>query len=210
MSRRTNQQWLDDLKGQNGPGAQRLALKDLNKYLIKVAYNALLSKLEDPALAGELCTDFANETIELICGHQFAKLQQYNQTGRFLGWVGVICNRIVLRAISPPKFSLMRATEVDYEESFQRMPDERQQGPEETAITKEIETILKICLDKLKKQQRIALDTLLEGLSGEEAAVRVGAKSANSVYTLVYRGKEQLKKCLAKAGIDESALQNYA
>lgn len=86
MTQRSNQDWVQELCGDRGDDAQRLAHQDLARYLYVEAYNYLrlrqadLYRLADFAAEelAALAQDFVQETLEKLARDDFALLGRYS------------------------------------------------------------------------------------------------------------------------------------
>lgn len=209
MQKRQNGQWIDDLRGSNGEDAQRASLNDLGKYLTKVSYNSLLRHLEDSSLAQTLSVEFAQEALVKICKDDFASLSQFRGEGNFTSWAATICSRIILRQIKKPNFKVYKSTDADSDEKLERLKSPGKTQTENIVLFKNVEQALQDCLDSLSRPRRIALDTILLGISAAEAGEKIGAKSANAVHSQVHRAKWDLKNCLETSGFDKTVLDLF-
>ena len=100
MQRRTNQEWLEELRGIGGATPQSLAYQDLGAYMYRVAYNYLLYRQAQPnprilaSFAPEelatLAKDFVQETQEKLVINDFALLDKFTGKGAFTSWVAKI------------------------------------------------------------------------------------------------------------------------
>lgn len=215
MLRRTNEEWLEELRGDEGYQAQALAHDDLAGYLYKVAYNYLLTRqakanpqilvsfgLSDLAT---LAQDFVQETLEKLAKNDFALLEQFKGEGSFTGWVAVIVRRQVAQELRKSYWerrvilSQNGATEEEDEEEFELVSDEI--SPEQAVMQQEVSQALLACLGRLKADQRTALVGLIvEKKSGKELAKALDRPNENAIYSLVGRTKRKVRKCLQKAG----------
>jgi RNA polymerase sigma factor (sigma-70 family) len=199
-SRRNDQGWLADLRGQRGAEAQYDAYVDLSKYLRVVAYNYLLMRCGDiPLLATfdpddlvALAEEFVQDTLEKLAANGHALLDGYQGSGHFTSWVAIIVRRVVSKELKRALWTQRHRTE---ESDFL--------VANSASIAIEVRTSLEKCLDKLSERQRQAL---LRCIVEEEAAKDVAADlktNVNAVYLLVLKAKRKTKQCLQAAGIDE-------
>ncbi|MCB0084442.1 MAG: sigma-70 family RNA polymerase sigma factor, partial [Caldilineaceae bacterium] len=75
-------------------------------------------------------------------------------------------------------------------------------NPEVAAMLTQVNQVLSDCLQKLSPRYRMAL---LRCIVEDERAEVVAAEldiTANAVYLLVHRGKQNLRKCVVKSGVD--------
>lgn len=212
--RRTNQEWLNDLAGMNGPHIQEQAHQDLANYLFRVAVSYLdmrresvsaLYLLSDVELA-EFAQDYVQETLEKLASNHFALLAKYSGTGRFTSWMAqVIRNEVAgeLRRAAWQKRSIHDPA--DLLAGVAATTD----SPERIAVEAQIGELLYSCLAQLPEHYRIAIwDRLVEGDSAEEVGGKLGV-SANAVNLLVFRGKKKLRELLIEAGVDAEILSVF-
>ncbi|MCB0184491.1 MAG: RNA polymerase sigma factor [Caldilineaceae bacterium] len=206
---RSNQLWLDELRGDCGYDRQRQAYLDLANYLYRVAYNYLLKRQNDvPLLATQLGTELAalaqdsvQETLAKIAANHAALLDQYAGRGRFLGWMALIIRNHIAgflrrspytREVSPP--ADMTNFVIEETSTLNRL------------TLAEIGAELQDCLDALPNPRREALLRCI--LHGERSKVVASElnRSANAVDQLVMHAKRQVRGCLQQKGIGPEVL----
>lgn len=224
MLKRTNQEWLTELCGDEGYQAQALAHDDLAGYLYTVAYNYLLTrqaKANPQILVGfapmdlaALAQDFVQETLEKLAKNDFALLNQFKGEGNFTGWVAIIVRRQVAQELRKSYWERRQslsengATEEEEQEEFELVSDEI--SPEKAVMQQEVSQALLACLGQLKPDQRAALVGLIvEGKSGKALAEALNRPNENAIYKFVGRTKRKVRKCLQKAGWEQDVLEIF-
>lgn len=204
---RSNQEWVQALSGYMGDAAQQAAHHDLATHLFKSAYSYLLRRQANlPPLAGfaheevvELAQDFVQETLERMAQNSYFLLTKYSNKGRFEGWMTQIIHNQIASELRRPYWSRRNWIPADVE---LETDDGRANGPEQEAILAHINLVLSACLQKLSKRYRTALlRCIVEDERAEVVAAELGI-SANAVYLLVHRAKQNLRKCVIKSGVD--------
>ncbi|MEZ4708621.1 MAG: sigma-70 family RNA polymerase sigma factor [Caldilineaceae bacterium] len=206
-SNRSDQEWVHALSGKLGRAAQQAAHEDLAKYLFTAAYNYLLKRQVNLApLAGfasnelaELARDFVQETLERVAQDGYILLTKYSGTGRFTSWMAQVIYRQAASELRRPYWS--RRNWVPEEKEIDPGDDDAA-NPEIAAILTHVNQVLADCLQKLSPRYRLAL---LRCIVEDERAEVVAAEldiSANAVYLLVHRAKQNLRKCVVKSGVD--------
>jgi RNA polymerase sigma-70 factor (ECF subfamily) len=224
-NRRSSQEWLSQVRGDQGTGVQRAAHEDLAKYLYIVAYNYLkdrqakarpeiLGSFSDLDLA-ELAREFVQDTLARLVDQNYALLQQFKEMGRFTSWMAVIIRNMIAQELrrsywtrrqEAPK---MQNTEEDIEDwlSSWESPDV---DPETAVIQRQIINTLKSCFEKLAEAQRVAFGGLIHQKRNVDDLAKVIGRTTNAVYILVHRAKRNLRKCLRKtAWTDEEILEIF-
>lgn len=215
MSKRSNQQWLDDLRGVNGKEAQYLAIKDLLNYSFTVAYNFLsglnepppkLSMASDSEIKG-WAEDFAQRTVVDICDNQFAKLDKYRHEGNFTSWVASICNYHIINELSRARWRerpFRSMSSVEEEPNSQDNAEDQvatqELTPEEAVMKQERDQQVKACWEKLSPNEQAALKGKSEGMSSADIAKTIPGATAALVDVWASRGRAKLRKCMEAAG----------
>lgn len=100
---RTDQEWLDSLKGGVERNAQAAAIDDLANYLYVVSYNylktrkksiAYLNSLADEEI-GKFAADYVQEFLEKLIVNDFALVDKYNGIGKFTVWAAQIVINLI-------------------------------------------------------------------------------------------------------------------
>jgi RNA polymerase sigma-70 factor (ECF subfamily) len=151
------------------------------------AYRAAHGVLRNGALA----EDVAQEA----CVKALVRLDSFKGTGSFPSWVRKIAHNLALdvkRGLGPPGPD----------------PDalEGDDDPEAGAFSREVCDALHRCLGELTEHQRlIFLGKYLDGMKGAEVALEASVQTG-TVWATLSQTAANLRKCLARQGIDREAL----
>lgn len=216
MSNRTNEEWIAELRGDAGKENQYQAHRDLGKYLYTIAYNHLLSRqnhfaglrdLSSEELAA-LAEDFAQTTLLKLSKNNFKRLEQFKGRGRFTSWAtSIVVNEVrqelrnsywTRRSPMPVRHDRETGEEI---EPGEYVADDARTRPEQQLINQEIERTLQKCINALPPdRRRVFQECQIDGRSAQGLADDLGV-SRNAIYILIYRAKQELRKCLEQAGI---------
>ncbi|MGB0383467.1 MAG: RNA polymerase sigma factor [Ardenticatenaceae bacterium] len=214
MQRRTNQEWVEELRGRRGPTPQSLAYQDLGAYMYRVAYNHLLYRQAQanprilksfaPQELATLAEDFVQETQEKLVINDFALLDKFTGKGAFTSWMAKVVKNEVGQELRKSYWNrwvslLPEGSEQDEERSsaFELIVASPEASPENARMQEEVRQVLKGCLEGLNENQRLALlGLVVEGLSGKELAGILNSPSRNAVFLLARRAKRNMRKCL--------------
>lgn len=194
MSKRSNEEWLEALRGERGVAQLEQAHKDLANYLYKVAVNYLerrqgqanpfiLTTFTSKRLEA-LAENFAQDTLEKMMASNLALLDKFEGRGAFTSWMAVVTMRLIaddLRLVkwNPPAPNSSPEQQVVY------LVEE--EGPS---------FALQNCLDKLTSNRQQAIwARVVEERPVQEVADEMG-KSKSAVYALVAEAKRNLRECL--------------
>lgn len=227
MGQRTNQAWVDELRGARGGDAQRQAHEDLARYLYVVAFNYLrlrqadLYRLAD--LAAEemaaLAQDFVQETLEKLARHDFALLASFGAAGNFTSWAAQIVRNQAAMELrksywtrrSPLPQAGAREADDDQAGLASELADPADEiDPARQAQQLQVRDLLQRCLARLSERYRLAVLNCLGDDVSADAVARALNTTANAVYLIIQRAKRQLRACLEQAGLDRSALAVFA
>ena len=192
MRKRTNEQWLADLRGPDPGGA----LADLYDLLVRGLGGAL------GGYGGGVEAnfgDFAQEALIKIT----ANLDSFRGESRFTTWAQKIAVNVALTELKRRRWR-----DVSLQELYaRREADDR--GPAEPQLTTEqlalrntvLEELRRIIEEDLTDRQREAVvAVLLEGMPISEVARRMGT-TQNALYKLLHDARKKLKKQMEAAGL---------
>ena len=216
--RRSNEEWLEELRGIRGSAQQGQAFKDLSAYMYRVAHNYLLYRQGQAnprilaSFASEelvtLAQDFVQETLQKLVKNDFALLDKFAGKSAFTTWVAQVVKNEARQELRKSHWErwalrLQEGSEQDdkWSPTFELIIPSEEVGPEEAAMLQQVREALWGCLEGLKENQRMALVGLIvEGFSGEELARMLNRPSRNAVFLLVRRAKGNMRKCLEEKG----------
>jgi len=209
---RTNQLWLDELRGSCGLARQKKAYLDLANYLYKVAYNYLLKRQSDiPLLSTQMSTelaalaqDSAQDVLMKISANNGKLLEQYQERGRFLGWMALIIRNHVAGYLRRPPYNR------EVPQSAEMGNIAKDELPfENRATLEEIGVELQKCLDALPVTRREALiRCILLGERSKVVATQLN-RTVNAIDQLVWHAKRQVRECLHQKGIGADVLNLF-
>ena len=207
--KRSNQQWLDQLRGQDGWDSQQQAHLNLANYLYIVAYNYLLKRQPDVGGLAEyerqeiaaMAQDYVQDVMENIARADFALLSKYHGAGAFTAWAAVVLRNHIAGALRTSAFT-RKSVNLD---SLQSLPTEASDAATNLGRA-EVIAALQDCLAQLSHHYRISLVRCIgEGEAAQSVADAL-QKSAGAINLLVMRAKRQVKTCLARKGYGPEAL----
>lgn len=222
---RTNEQWVHELQDATNPDAQLAAHQDLNKYLMTVIYNYLLTRratldalddLPETELV-ELARDFVQDTLLKLIDNDFALLGKYHFQGRFLSWAAKVAINETRQELRKSYWTRRRSmpgqsddgSEVDSPGVSLTMPSTPPATPEKQAQISQVLAALQRCIESLGEPRRTAfISREMKGLSIRAIAEALD-RSANAVSGLVFQAKADLRRCLQLAGFDQDVLSIF-
>lgn len=224
MRRRSNEEWLNALRGTRGSEEQGRAFQDLSAYMYRVAYNYLLyrqaqanPRILDSFASEELAAlahDSVQGTLLKLAINDFALLDKFAGKGAFTSWAAKVVKNEARqelrksyweRRVSLPSLG----SEQDEEQLsvFELIIPSQDVSLETAAMQQDVGEALQGCLEGLPENQRLALlGIIVEGLSGEELARRLNRPSRNAVFLLKRRAIRNMRKCLEEKGWDKEHL----
>lgn len=226
MDKRSNGQWVRELRGEAGAEAQQDAHHALAGYLYVVVFNYLRARQgQVTALVcfgveelAALAQDFVQDTLERLARERFALLQQYREAGSFTGWAAQIARSIAAQELR--KAYWQRRAPLgegdggsdDGEGKFTpELPDlARDRDPAGSAQLDQARRLLADCLMGLSERYRsVAYNCLAEGVAADAVARHLDT-TPNAIYLIIQRAKRQLRQCLEGAGVDKTLLAVFA
>jgi RNA polymerase sigma-70 factor (ECF subfamily) len=227
MRKRSNEEWLQDLSGIAGATEQRQAHADLGNYLYVVAYNYLgLRRGDLVALAGfpaediaALAQDFVQEALERIARRNHALLADYRGAGSFTSWAAQIVRNQAAQELRKSYWT--RRTPLPQENDLEGTSGEpglirelvdtsSDSDPADQAQRRQVERLLRGCLDGLPERYRLAVLNCIGDDLGADVVACALATTPNAVYLIIQRAKRQLRQCLERSGLDRSVLAVFA
>lgn len=225
--RRTNEQWLDDLRSINGEQAQYSAYEDLGRYVWTCAHKVVstLSPEKYPAFAGvsdevlrDYAWDFTQMTLMKIAENNGARLAKFRGEAPFTSWIAKVTNRLIISEIRKKRYveSVFPSSEgneklgdnepIDLKATTDNviighLPDNPETSLEASQAEEERRRAVERCLEALPERERIAIwAQIIEGKTGKEIADQLHV-SRNAVYLILMKTREKLHECLQRSGI---------
>lgn len=194
MIERTNQEWLDALRGPE----REEALADLRALLVRGLGYALAgrSDIDDSALE-----DFAQEALLKILNG----LDSFRGESRFTTWAQKIAVHVALTELRCHRWRDVSLDEIAGSPDADFIPDtlaDSSAGPEQQAIQRMLlSTLRRIIATELTEKQRQALVAVrIHGMPLEEVARRMGT-NRNALYKLLHDARQRLKKRMMAEGL---------
>jgi RNA polymerase sigma-70 factor (ECF subfamily) len=198
MDKRTNEEWIADLRA--GGDQQAQALEDLRAIILRGLPYAIAGRLdpnspESKALAEEV----VQETLLRVLDN----LDSFEGRSQFTTWAHKIAVRAALTELRRVRWREVPLPEMGMNDgednSYRELPDD-QASPEDQVDRKDMMMrINRLIMEELTEKQRKALTAIMEGFPVEEAAQRLGM-NRNALYKLMHDARLQLKKRLAQEG----------
>ena len=205
MTDRTNEQWLDALRGDGDE--QQEALEDLRKRLHRSIYYYLsqdrsdlrdLAAKELQAMAGDMAQDSVLRVMD--------NLDSFRGESRFTTWTNKIAVRLAistLRRARYKNFSLDDLTkDGDFLSADASIVNDAPPGPERAAERDDVlDKIMSAFREALTERQYQALVAVaLEGVPMDVVAERMGT-NRNALYKLIHDARRKLKAHLETQGL---------
>jgi RNA polymerase sigma-70 factor (ECF subfamily) len=191
---RTNEEWLDALRGPE----RDEALADLRAFLVRGLRYALAdaSGVDEATLE-----DFAQEALLRI----LAGLDSFRGESRFTTWAQKIAVRVALTELRRHRWrdvSLDRKTGSPDTDSIPYRAADPSAGPEQQAMQQMImETLRRLISERLTDRQRQAMTAVyLQGTPLEEVARRMDT-NRNALYKLLHDARQRLQKAMMAEGL---------
>lgn len=200
MTRRTNEQWLHDLRS-TGPTHDD-AITELQAILVSGLRRGLLNQVNTSAPEFETqAEDFVQEALLKI----LAKLESFAGRSKFTTWAHKIAVSVALTELRRKRWQdrsldgIMDDAQGDYTPSLAADPAP---APENNAERAETMAKVQQMIDELltEKQRTALVASAIEGLSTNELARKMGMKP-NAIYKLLHDARLRLKKSLSQEGL---------
>ncbi|MFQ5858524.1 MAG: RNA polymerase sigma factor [Anaerolineae bacterium] len=213
MSRRSDQEWVSDLRAAGQ--VQHQAFADLGRYLYRVVYNYLrnrkagLLRLQqlDTSDLEELARGFTQEALQAV----WEKLSTYEGRGKLTSWAATVAIRTAAYELRKPYWregrmsaSLAYDPENNPEEwggTNREWQETQQLSPAVRVQTAEILDLIETTIQQdLSERQRFAFAAqFIEGRSSDEIADDLGT-TRNAVYMLIHEARKKIKRRLRETG----------
>ncbi len=201
MSKRTNEQWLADLRVEGEPRAA--ALTDLREIILGGLPYALSKWLPSsdprfPSLAEEVAQDTLLRVLD--------RMDTFEGRSQFTTWVHKIAVRIALTELRRKRWENVSLDEMLEGEEFPpltRLIIDHQTGtPEELVEGADLmQRVGRIIAEELTDKQRQAIVAVaIQGMPLEEVARRMDT-NRNALYKLMHDTRLRLKRRLAQEGL---------
>jgi RNA polymerase sigma-70 factor, ECF subfamily len=201
MVRRTNEEWISDLRSGGVP--RDAALADLRQVVINGLPYALNRWLptSDPRFS-PLAEEVAQDTLLRVLD----RLDTFQGRSQFITWVHKIAVRIALTELRRKRWENVSLEElVEGDESVPMgslLKDSRASTPEEQFEGADmVQRVQRIIADELTDKQRQAMIAIaIKGMPFEEVARRMGT-NRNALYKMMHDTRLRLKLRLSREGL---------
>jgi RNA polymerase sigma-70 factor (ECF subfamily) len=199
MDKRTNEEWLADLRA--GGNQQAQALEDLRAIILRGLPFAIEGRVNPNSPEAEaLVEEVAQETLVRVLDN----LDSFEGRSQFTTWAHKIAVRAALTELRRVRWREVPLPEMgmndDEDNSYRELPD-GQASPEDQMDRKDMMMrVNRIIMEELTEKQRKALMATMDGFPLEEAALRLGM-NRNALYKLMHDARLRLKKRLEKEGL---------
>jgi RNA polymerase sigma-70 factor (ECF subfamily) len=195
MRERTNQEWLDDLGGEN-PGP---AIEDLRKILKRGLIYALSSRIKTD-LETQV-EDFVQDAILRILD----KMDTFRGEAKFTTWAQKVAVRVAFTEMRRQRWKDIALEDLMPEDSGDFTPlvlSDPSPDPERRAVQSQmLEIVDELLSNDLTERQRTALLAVLHGgMPLEEVAMRMDT-NRNALYKLIHDGRKQMRNRLIERGL---------
>ncbi len=195
MQTRTNEEWLNDLRGQN----QDQAIEDLRSVLKRGLTFALSSRIKTDLEAQ--VDDFIQDAILRILD----KMDTFRGESQFTTWAQKVAVRVAFTELRRQRWKDISLEDLIPEDSgdftplvlADPSPDPEKQATQ-TLLSEMIETMLN---EDLTERQRTALLAILQGGMPIEEVARRMDTNRNALYKLLHDARKQMRNRLLEKGL---------
>ncbi len=200
MDKRTNEEWVADLRA--GGDRQAQALEDLRAIILKGLPYAIAGRLDPNSPESVALTEeIVQETLMRVLEY----LDSFEGRSQFTTWAHKIAVRAALTELRHRHWQEVPLPEMempdDMDSSYRELPD-RQASPEEQVDRREMMSkVRRIIMEELtEKQRNVLMAIAMQGFPLEEVARRMGT-NRNALYKMMHDARLGLKKRLEKEGL---------
>lgn len=199
MDKRTNEEWVADLRA--GGDRQAQALEDLRAIILRGLPYAIAGRLDPNSPESEALTE---EVVQETLMRVLEYLDSFEGRSQFTTWAHKIAVRAALTELRRVRWREVPLPEMtmddDADTSYREVPDEQSNPEEQVAQAEMMKRVNRIIMEELTDKQRQALTAIMEGFPLEEAAQRLDT-NRNALYKMLHDARLRLKKRLEKEGL---------
>ena len=199
MDKRTNDEWVEDLRA--GGDRQAQALEDLRAIILRGLPYAIAGRLDPNSPESEALTE---EVVQETLMRVLEYLDTFEGRSQFTTWAHKIAVRAALTELRRVRWREVPLPEMEMNEesdtSHRELPDAQASPEDQVARTEMMKRVNRILMEELTEKQRQALMAIMEGFPLEEAAQRMGT-NRNALYKMLHDARLRLKKRLEKEGM---------
>src|SRR5574341_2585263 len=205
MTKRTNDEWLEDLRTEGDQQAQ--ALEDLRAIILRGLPYAIAGRLDPNSPESEALTE---EVVQETLMRVLEYLDSFEGRSQFTTWAHKIAVRVALTELRRRRWkdvSLESLTNDAEGEGTSRPIADTAPGPETVMEQADLlARVQQMMLEELTdKQLRAMMAVAIRGMPLEEAARRLGTER-NALYKLLHDARLRLKRRLAREGLTPAEL----
>lgn len=200
MDKRTNEEWLADLRA--GGDRQAQALEDLRAIILRGLPYAIAGRLDPNSPESEALTEeVAQETLMNVLKY----LDTFEGRSQFITWVHKIAVRAALTELRRVRWREVPLPELTMDDeadsSYREMPDPQASPEKQVSRAEMMKRVNRIIMEELTDKQRQALMAVaMQGMPLEEAARRMGT-NRNALYKMMHDARLRLKKRMEQEGM---------
>ncbi|MEW6403359.1 MAG: sigma-70 family RNA polymerase sigma factor [Chloroflexota bacterium] len=199
MDKRTNEEWVADLRA--GGDRQAQALEDLRAIILRGLPYAIAGRLDPNSPESEALTE---EVVQETLMRVLEYLDSFEGRSQFTTWAHKIAVRAALTELRRVRWREVPLPEMEMNEetdtSYREMPDDQANPEEQVAQAEMMKRVNRIIMEELTDKQRQALTAIMEGFPLEEAAQRLDT-NRNALYKMLHDARLRLKKRLEQEGL---------
>jgi RNA polymerase sigma-70 factor (ECF subfamily) len=195
MEQRTNQEWLDDLRGPE----KDQAISDLREVLKRGLKYSLSSRIKTDL--DELVEDFAQDALLRILD----KMDTFRGESRFTTWAQKVAVRVAFTELRRQRWKDISLQDLLPEDSIDFTPtilaDPSPDPEKRTTQIMIAEMIQEMIENELTDRQRMAMMAIMSGgMPLEEVARRMGT-NRNALYKLIHDARKRMQERLLTRGM---------
>lgn len=199
MDKRTNEEWVADLRA--GGDQQAQALEDLRAIILRGLPYAIAGRLDPNSPESEALTE---EVVQETLMRVLEYLDSFEGRSQFTTWAHKIAVRAALTELRRRRWREVPLPEMEMSEdgdsSYRELADDQASPEDQVSRAEMMSRVNRIIMEELTEKQRKALMATMEGFPLEEAAQRLGM-NRNALYKLMHDARLRLKKRLEKEGL---------
>jgi RNA polymerase sigma-70 factor (ECF subfamily) len=195
MQDRTNEEWLNDLRGENKDSA----IEDLRKILRKGLIYSLSSRISNDLEAH--VDDFVQDAILRILD----KMDTFRGESKFTTWAQKVAVRVAFTEMRRQRWKDISLEDLLPEDSGDFTPlvlsDPSPDPEKQAAQTQALEMIDSMLSQDLTERQRTALLAIMHGGMPLEEVARRMDTNRNALYKLLHDARKQMRNRLLENGM---------
>jgi len=195
MEQRTNQEWLDELRGQDNDQA----ISDLREVLTRGLKYSLSSRIKTDL--EELVEDFAQDALLRILD----KIDTFRGESRFTTWAQKVAVRVAYTELRRQRWKDISLEDLLPEDSIDFTPTvlaDPSPDPEKRATQTMIAEMIRDMIEnELTDRQRTAMMAIMAGGMPLEEVARRMDTNRNALYKLIHDARKRMQERLLSRGM---------